>query len=173
MLPKNWKYFSRMFIYKQSSNSHRFAPPMNQHWLPKQKLLMIPQNQMNHSPNAPLLALLARLRIIRPTMIHPPHGNEVALTELEIGRISQTLMLEKKQIGERTHGAHRDRDAVELTDDAVYGGDASTDFKRALEQQKRRDASRQDRQAARIAALKEKEEARQQEMLERLGLTKR
>jgi hypothetical protein len=83
-------------------------------------------------------------------------------------------LLEKSQIGERIHGAHRDnRDTVELTDDALYGGDASSDFQRALDQQKRRSASRQDRQAARIAELKEKESQKQKDMLERLGLAKR
>jgi hypothetical protein len=92
--------------------------------------------------------------------------------------IRERRLLEKSQIGERIHGAHRDnRDAaaaVELTDDALYGGDASmTDFQRALAQQKRRTASRQDRQAVRIAELKEKEAQKQKDMLERLGVAKR
>jgi hypothetical protein len=92
--------------------------------------------------------------------------------------IRERRLLEKSQIGERIHGAHRDnRDAaaaVELTDDALYGGDASmSDFQRALAQQKRRTASRQDRQATRIVELKEKEAQKQKDMLERLGVAKR
>lgn len=81
-------------------------------------------------------------------------------------------MIEKrKEVGSRTHGASRDREAVatapEVGDDVLYGGDDRQQFARA----KKRAAHREESRGMRLNELQSKEKERQEAMFKQLGLT--
>ena len=78
----------------------------------------------------------------------------------------------RKQVGERMHSATRERGAaVELSDEAIYGGAEDSGFRTALAREKDRRANREEKQRSRMEELQRKEQAKQDEMLKRLGLT--
>jgi hypothetical protein len=83
----------------------------------------------------------------------------------------ERLIEKRKEVGARTHGAARDREAAlaapEVGDDVLYGGDDRQQFAR----QKERAARRQETQDKRLNELQTKEKERQEAMFKQLGLT--
>jgi hypothetical protein len=79
-------------------------------------------------------------------------------------------MEKRKEVGERTHGAARDREgATELTDDAIFGSEAGG-FQTALAREKQRTAQREEKKNSRFAELQKKEDDKKEAMLKLLGL---
>lgn len=76
----------------------------------------------------------------------------------------------RKELSAKIHGASRDAEAVELNDDALYGGDGA-EFQRALASSKQRAADQVSRKHARATELQQKEHEKQKAMLEMLGLS--
>ena len=82
----------------------------------------------------------------------------------------------KKEVGARTHGAARDREdpGVTISDDALYGdGGHGATFQAALSRERKRKAHREESKQARIQELQQKEQSKQQAMLDMLGLAGR
>jgi hypothetical protein len=82
-------------------------------------------------------------------------------------------MEKRREVGVKTHGAARDRDAApELTDDAIFGAEGGGDigFKNALGREKQRTAQRVDKRNARVAELQKKEDEKKEAMLKMFGL---
>jgi hypothetical protein len=79
----------------------------------------------------------------------------------------------KREQAARMHGAARDKEeggaGIELSDAAVYG-DGDRSFKQALAQDRLSKARREEQRNARVEELKNKEQARQANMLKILGL---
>jgi hypothetical protein len=102
---------------------------------------------------------------------------QAAEEELSGGRKEgRERQIEKRQEGaSRIHAAAKDREearagGVELTSDAIYGGDGSN-FQSALSRERQRKAQRGDKQKSRMEELQKKELERQENMLKVLGLT--
>lgn len=78
----------------------------------------------------------------------------------------------KKEIAASLHGAARDREdaGVELADADLYG-DGNADFSAALARERRYKEKRSSEKEGRLAELQQKENERQQAMLNALGLT--
>lgn len=82
----------------------------------------------------------------------------------------ERLREKKREIGERTHGAARDKEAApELEDSALYGGDDKA-FRSALAREMDRTAKREEKKRSRLEELQDKEQQRQAEMFKKLGL---
>jgi len=76
----------------------------------------------------------------------------------------------KREQSDKIHGASREKhDAMELSDNALYGGDSSH-LQAALERERSQKARTREERAGRIAELQNKEKDRQENMLKMLGL---
>ena len=76
----------------------------------------------------------------------------------------------KREQSDKIHGASREKhDAMELSDNALYGGDNSH-FQAALERERLQKARTREERAGRITELQNKEKDRQENMLKMLGL---
>lgn len=78
----------------------------------------------------------------------------------------------RKEVSDRTHGASRQSNDVELNDNDLYGGESTNrrSFEDALRRDKLRNQQRQDKKMTRIAELQEKEKAKQEAMFKKLGI---
>lgn len=78
----------------------------------------------------------------------------------------------RKEVGDRTHAASRERDsAYEINDEALYGDKDKSSFESALERQRRWKAKQEETKTNRLAELKKKEEGKREAMLKSLGLS--
>lgn len=80
---------------------------------------------------------------------------------------------QRRELSAKIHGAQRggEQDA-ELNDEALYGGGGGdADFRRALAASQQRTAANEGRKQARVAELQQKEQEKQNAMLQSLGLS--
>ena len=80
----------------------------------------------------------------------------------------------RKDLADRIHGAsRRDETAVELTDDALYGGEGEGQegFREAVQREQVRASRRAEKRNTRVAELEQKEKDKRKAMLEQLGLS--
>lgn len=99
---------------------------------------------------------------------------QTTIEELSGGRKEgHERQLEKRQErAAKIHGASRyQQDMVELDDAALYGGNTDDDFRRLAAASKKRAAAQETKKEERILELKQKEQEKQNAMLQMLGLS--